>query len=92
MVTLTGQEGNESHSEQDRKMMGRYGITGRERSPSLWLRMDNLSTMNTYCGGLNEGSPHRLIGLSAWLSGGGTVPGGLGDVALLKEGCHWGGL
>ena len=34
--------------------------------------------------------PHRLKHLNDWLSVGGAVWEGLGDVALLEEVCHWG--
>lgn len=42
------------------------------------------------CGFPNENGPHRLM--KSWSSVGGTIGKGLGDVVLLEEGCHCGGL
>jgi hypothetical protein len=47
-----------------------------------------LMSVLTYCGGLNEKSPHSLGHLDSWVLVGGTVWRHLGGMALLKEECH----
>ena len=48
-----------------------------------------LIKVNTHVGP-QEKVLHGLGHLNTWSSVGGTIWGGLGGVALLEEGCHWG--
>lgn len=43
-----------------------------------------------FCGDLDENSPHRLMCLSMWSLGDGTVQEGLEGVVLLEGIHHWG--